>query len=531
MRKSKMRKTMKKKALAALSLAMCIGMMPGTAFAQEEADTAQKSLVISTGGGLCSGGYDPCTGWGMYGYNIFHSMLYKYDKDLNMNPDLATSCEVSEDGLTYTYKIRDDVKFSNGEPLKASDVAFTYLTARDSGSSVDLTMLESAEAPDDTTVIFKLNKPYSVFLQYGAQLGIVPEAEYDENYGEKGIGSGPFKLVQLDMDQQLIIAPNEYYYGTQSPFEQITILNLDADTSLAMAQSGQMDLVYVYPEYSDETVEGMHMETLESVDKLGFNLPVIPSGETNEDGVPLGNDVTSDIAIRKALNIGLDRETIIENGLNGKGTPAYARVTGLPWCVENPEFEDNQVEEACKLLEEAGWVDTDGDGIREKDGLKAEFSLMASASESERYNLAAAVSEDAKKLGIHIIPESKSSDETAGLKYSQPLVNASGSYIPAELVRYKTGSKNNLSSYSNPVVDGYIDQALAAKTPEEANEYWHLMQSDGTTGINEDVTDVWLVRMTQNYFVRDGLDISSSFCYAEHHGMSFANVEEWTYTE
>lgn len=519
---------MKKGMITVLSAGLCVGMMAAPAFAEE----AKKSIVMSTGGGLTSGGYDPCTGWGMYGYNIFHSMLYKYDKDLNMCPDLATECEVSEDGLVYTYKIRDDVKFSNGEPLTAADVAFTYMTAKESGSAVDLTMLESAETPDDYTVVFTLNKPYSVFLQYGAQLGIVPEKFYDENYGDTGIGSGPFKLVQLDMDQQLIIAPNEYYYGTQSPFETITILNLDADTSLAMAQSGQMDLVYVYPEYSEENVEGMTMATLESVDKLGFNLQTIPSGTTNADGVELGNDVTCDIAIRKALNIGIDRKTIIENGLNGKGTPAYARVTGLPWCVDDPEFEDGQVEEACAILEEAGWVDTDGDGIREKDGVKAEMTIYAFTDSTDRYNLALAVSEDAKKLGIDIKAEAAARDVTNVMRYSQSLVNASGSYIPAELTRYRSGAgSSNLSNYSSEAVDNYIDQALAAKTPEEANQYWKLMQSDGTNGINEDVTDIWLVRLTQNYYVRDGLDISPSFCYAEHHGMPFANIEEWTWND
>ena len=512
--------------LMVLLAAFCFTSMTlATSFAEE----AKTSLVAFVGTGMCAGNYDPCTGWGMYGYNIFHSALYRLDKDQSPIPDVAVSYEVSEDGMTYTYHLRDDVRFADGEPLTASDVVFTYLTAKESGSSVDLTMLESAEAPDDTTVVFKLSKPYSVFFQYGTQLGIVPEHAYGDNYAETGLGSGPFKVIQLDIDQQVIVERNEYYHGTPSQFDRITFLNLDPETALSMAQSGQLDMAFVDPEYSEVEIPGMHMVELSSVDKYGFNMPMVPSGGETTDGNPVGNDVTSDFAVRKALNIGIDRETIIRNALNGHGVPAYARVTGLPWCIENPEFEDNQKEEACRILEDAGWIDTDGDGIREKDGVKAEFSLMCFSNAADRYKLAVALSEDAKELGIQVNAESQSRDVTSAMRLAQPLMGASGSYTPAELTRYKAGASGNLSSYSNPVVDDYIDQALAAKTYQDANEFWHKMQSDGVTGINEDITDIWIIRMPANFYIADGLDIGDSFCFASHHGMPLSDVEMWTY--
>ena len=295
------------------------------------------------------------------------------------------------------------------------------------------------------------------------------------------------------------------------------------------AQSGQLDMAYVDPEYSEVEIPGMHMVELSSVDNYGFNMPMVPSGGETTDGNPVGNDVTSDFAVRKALNIGIDRETIIRNALNGHGVPAYARVTGLPWCIENPEFEDNQKEEACRILEDAGWIDTDGDGIREKDGVKAEFSLMCFSNAADRYKLAVALSEDAKELGIQVNAESQSRDVTSAMRLAQPLMGASGSYTPAELTRYKSGASGNLSSYSNPVVDDYIDQALAAKTYQDANEFWHKMQSDGVTGINEDITDIWIIRMPANFYIADGLDIGDSFCFASHHGMPLSDVEMWTY--
>ena len=105
--------------------------------------------------------------------------------------DLATDYSVSEDGLIWTFHIRDDVKFTDGEPLTASDVAFTFNTALATpNSEADLSMLDSVEALDDTTVIFHMSKPYNAFLYTLAVFGIVPEHCYNEaTYGENPVGS------------------------------------------------------------------------------------------------------------------------------------------------------------------------------------------------------------------------------------------------------------------------------------------------------------------------------------------------------
>ena len=243
--------------------------------------------------------------------------------------DLATDYSASEDGLTWTFKIRDDVKFTDGEPLTASDVAFTFNTALATpNSEADLSMLKSVEAVDDTTVIFRLSKPYNAFLYTIAVFGIVPEHCYEEGtYGENPVGSGRYMLAQWDRGQQVILTANPGYYGEEVRMKKVVVLFMEEDAALAAVKSGQVDIAYTSAIYSEETVDGYSLLSCKSVDSRGISLPIIPSGNEVRDGevsYAAGNDVTSDQAIRKAMSYALDRQTMIDNVLNGYGQVAYS---------------------------------------------------------------------------------------------------------------------------------------------------------------------------------------------------------------
>lgn len=496
---------------------------------------AQDSLVISVGG-FTGGNYDPCKGFGIYDPSIFHTALLKFDNSLQTENDLATGYTVSEDGRIYTFAIREDVKFSDGRPLTPQDVVFTYMTTKTSGSGVDLTMLEKAEVVDGK-VVFTLNKPYSPFIRRAALLGIVPEHAYGEKYGENPIGTGPFKVKQLDMNQQLIVEPNEYYYGTKSPFKQITFLKLEEEAALAAAKSGQLDLVMVNPEYARETVPGMHIETIKTSDNRGFNLPTIPETK-NAAGATVGNNVTSDPAVRKALNMGINRQEIINNALNGVGTPSWVRFEGLPWANLEPALKDGQVEAAKKMLEEAGWIDTDGDGIREKNGLKCEFKITGRTDDLQRYNLAVALSADAKKLGVNIIAEAKDWASARDNARSVPTCIGTGDYsfidvfnaFHSSLAGIDIVNLSNSPMYNNPKVDGYLNAMISAKSEAEAVEFAKKAQYDGTTGANVDIPYLWLVNIDHSYFVKDGLSLGTQRIHPHGHGTPVVqNLNEWKF--
>src|SRR5690625_5610304 len=121
----------------------------------KEESTKKDELVLAIGGETDEG-FDPTTGWGLYGSPLFQSTLLTYDQSFNIEKDLAVDYDVSEDGLTYTIDIRDDVVFSDEVELTAEDVVFTFETAKDSGSIIDLSNLEKVEAIEDNQVEFTL---------------------------------------------------------------------------------------------------------------------------------------------------------------------------------------------------------------------------------------------------------------------------------------------------------------------------------------------------------------------------------------
>lgn len=504
----------------------------------KEIDTELKDEIIISLPIEPSTGWDPVAGYAGRFDPILQSTLMKaFNGELSY--DLATGYEASEDGKTWTVTIRDDAFFSNGDKLTAKDVAFTYKAVKDAGTSVDLSNMIDAKALDDETVQFTLEEPDFTFVYYMYKIGIVPEALYDENYGENPIGSGPYKMVQWDKGQQTIWEYNDLYYGEEPAIKRIIIVFMDEDAQFAAIQKGDVDLISTNQTLALQNVDGYRMVNCETIDNYGIIFPTVPDeGKTTDAGKKIGNNVTSDAAIRKALAIGLDRDKLITDVFNGYGKPSFSMQDNMPWFNEETALNasNSGIDKAINLLEEAGWKDIDGDGIREKDGLKAEFSLMYTATNGNRQALAMAVAEQAKEFGINIIPEGPSNDEIQNRFHCDPYVFGRGDHTPDEFY-LMTSSKvigtgwNNTGYYSNPVVDEYLRQARASKSPEECYEYYKLAQWDGETGASliGDAPDVWLVRADHCLFVRDGLDIGTQSIHQHNATMQvvLSNILEW----
>lgn len=282
-----------KKRMLALFSAVCLtvsmaGGCISVSAAEEKKDEVIVTMPVTS---EPEAGFDPAYGWGAGEHvhePLIQSTLTVTNTDLSIGMDLATDYSVSEDGLTWTVKIRDDVKFTDGEPLTAKDVAFTYNNCRDNSSVNDFSMLEEAVATDDTTVEFHLNRAFSIWPYTMAVVGIVPEHAYDENYGQNPVGSGRYIMKQWDKGQQVIFEANPDYYGEAPRMKKVTVLFMEEDAAYAAALSGQVDLAYTSAAYSDQTMDGFSLFSCETVDNRGFNLPAVPAGETDENGVPIG---------------------------------------------------------------------------------------------------------------------------------------------------------------------------------------------------------------------------------------------------
>ncbi|AKB28634.1 Dipeptide-binding ABC transporter, periplasmic substrate-binding component [Methanosarcina siciliae T4/M] len=495
--------------------------------------------AVGTHGGEPEAGFNPISGWGKSSEPLVQSTLFKLDSQANLINDLATNYTVSSDGLKWTVTIRDDVKFHDGVPLTAEDVAFTFNTAAAGSGSLDLSMLENASAIDNYTVEFHLNDPQSTFINKLVALGIVPEHAYSESYGQNPIGSGPYMFVQWDKGQQVIFEANPDYYGQEPYFKKITMLFMTSDAAFAAAKAGQVDLAEIPASYAYQEVDGMKIVSLDSIDARGISFPLqANTGEKDENGYAIGNNVTSDAAIRKALNIGIDRQVLIDGALNGQGKEEFTGVDKLPWGNKEAIFEDGDPEGAKEILSEAGWEDTDGDGILEKNGEKAEFTLLYPSNAMERQALAVSISEEARKLGININVEGKSWDEIDTLVHSTPVVFGYGSLDPTDIYlryyskSYDPSNYNNVIMYSNPAVDGYLRAAITSFDQDAANENWQLAAWDGTTGFSEkgDATWLWMATINYVYIMDEDLDIGTP--RIQPHGANiFGNILEWKRTE
>jgi peptide/nickel transport system substrate-binding protein len=496
--------------------------------------TGGNELILAIGGEP-EGGFDPTTGWGRYGSPLFQSTLYRLDEKLNGVNDLAVRRSVSPDGKTWTVTLRKDAVFSDNTPVCAVDVAYTFDTAKKSSSVVDLTNLESVRAVDRHTVEFVLIKPQSTFLYILAHMGIVPKHAHTPDYSQKPIGSGPFQFVRWDKGQQLIVTANPHYYGKKPFFRKITFLYLSEEASFAAAKAGKVDVAAIVPLFAGQKVRGMRLEAVDTVDNRGIMFPTAKPFVDKKTGSTVGNAVTSDPAIRKAVNIAVDRHALVQGILNGYGSPAYSVCDGLPWWNPETVFRDGDMKEAAAILEKAGWAVENRSGIREKNGIEARFRLVYPSGDQIRQFLAIAVADRVKPLGIVIDVDGKSWDDIRPLMHANAVLFGWGSQDPVEmfnLFRSRFAGKDyfNPGYYLNPAVDRYLDSAMFARNEKDAAAFWKKSQWDGKTGTcaKGDSPWAWLVNIKHLYLVRNGLDTGIQKIHPHGHGWPFTdNILLW----
>lgn len=510
---------------------------------EESSHTEQKKEVTAyVGTNIFEGSLDPVKGAMSYGYSFTSNALLKVNSNSEYEGDLAESYNISDDALTYTFQLKKGITFSDGSDFNAEDVVFTYETVHNNqanNENVDLTRLESVRAVDDYTVEFLLKEPYSPFFDIAAMLQIVPSDIYDsDTFDTMPIGTGPWKVVQYDSNQQIILEANENYYEGAPKLDKVTLVYMDQDAAFAAAGSGQLDIVMVGANYGGETIAGMTLESFETMDVRNVSLPVREEQTlTDSEGkeVTIGNNVTSDKAVRQALSVGIDRSTIIEHAFNGVGVPAKSFTKNLVW-ANAQEVSDGDRQQAAQILEDAGWVDEDGDGIREKNGVKSEFTVYAPGGDNDRYLLAVALAEDAMNLGIHIDVKTATWDEIITLQNTCGVVWGWGQYSPTVLYSlfqsdlFLTGGYDNVVGYDNPAVDDKISEALSSNNQEDAIKAWKEVQqmADG------DVPYLYLVNIEHCYFVKDGLNLSKDTQIPHPHGHGspiICNMKDWSWTE
>ena len=531
--------------LSAAALAGCSGDGAGsgtegsTASDGSAPTDAAQVIVAMNAGSEPAAGFDPLVSWGCGEHvhePLIQSTLITTDENLEFINDLATGYSCSDDGLTWTFELRDDVTFTDGELLTASDVAFTVNSAIQSDIfEGDLSMVDEAVAVNDTVAELHLNKPYNALLYTLAVLGIVPEHAYGDGYGSAPIGSGRYMLERWDRGQQAIFSANPDYYGEPPLMERVVVVFMEEDAALAAVQAGEVDIAYTYATHAQQSFDGYELVSYATVDSRGISLPTQPAGGTKSEGgtsYAMGNDVTSDLSVRRALTYAIDRDAVIENVLSGYGKPAYSVSDDMPWSSDDMKVELDR-DLAARLLDDAGWA-IGSDGVRAKDGVRAAFDIWYSSDDSARQAIANELSNQFAQIGIEASPRGGSWDEIYSHQYEQPVLWGWGSNSPIELyaLNYSTGW-GNYACYENAAIDAHLDEALAQQSIEDSYAYWQLAAWDGENGFAPKgaATWAWIANVDHLYFKREGLVVADQKPHPHGHGWSLVNnVDRWEWS-
>lgn len=316
-------------------------------------------------------------------YDLWNAPAWVFDKDNEPTPNIVTEMPsednggITDEGRTITMNLRDDIQWSDGTPITANDFVFTYEMVMDPGNIVQSTypydQLIDVTAPDDQTVVMTFADPFAPWLTLWRYL--LPEHVLRPVFDAEGtldtaawnlaptVSAGPYVFEEWESGSFARFVRNDNYYNDLPLIDEIFIRFVPDDASQTAALvTGGGDLGTFIP-YSD-------VPTLENA---GVNVISVPSGYNEgwffffgEDGHPALQDVN----VRKAIAMAFDRAALSEDLLLGLTEPAATLWDNMPYVDPAIEPFPYDPDEANRLLDEAGWVDSNGDGTRDKDGVE-----------------------------------------------------------------------------------------------------------------------------------------------------------------
>jgi peptide/nickel transport system substrate-binding protein len=371
---------------------------------------------------------------------LYEGMVAFDNQTQETGPQLAASWEHSDDGLTWIFHLREGLAWSDGQPLTADDVLFSARILYDETihpSSAEL--LKAGGKPfrfekrDDRTVVITLPEPYGPFLSVIGALYIMPkhalEAAYEAGAFESTYGvdtppadivtGGPWTVAEYLPQQKIVLRPNPYYYkydaaGHRLPYldEIVYLIVPDQDAEVLKFQSGESDEIYFRAEdyallKKGEADGGYAVYNLGpemGTQMMWFNLNTRKNPETGRPFVPKAKQALfGDIRFRRAVAHAVDRQAISRTVYYGMAEPLYGPIPPVNKRWHNPDIVRYMynLDEARRILDEAGYTDRNGDGIREDAaGNPLAFTLLTNADSRERVAMGNILADDLGKIGI-----------------------------------------------------------------------------------------------------------------------------------
>ncbi len=408
---------------------------------------------------------------------------------------LAEGWEFGDDSTTLTYSIRPQAVWSDGQPIRAADVVFTYeLIRRPEIASPRIEFwetIDSVVALDDRRVRFYFGRRYPGMLLHTG-LGIIPAHVFEGHAADQStlanhpsvvqpggnlVVSGPFRVAESRPGDRLVLVPNERAFTARPRVERVVFLSLPEETTrLVELKNGTVDLIYPAPLEAAADLRADPRFYVETVarrfyDYMAFNGARFP---------PL-----ADPELRRALSYAIDRVGILE----GLGIQAYAEPAGGPYPPIFRDLVDPSTgfdlygpDSARAILEAKGWTDSDGDGIRERAGVRFAFTLLTQAGQPRRVSAAQIIQAQLRQVGIEMEVRQVEFNALLDIMFEQRgfetvLLGWQVGLEPDHLmgIFWPADHPFNITRYTSAALDTLIPLALSAASRSEAAEHWRAI--------------------------------------------------------
>jgi peptide/nickel transport system substrate-binding protein len=419
---------------------------------------------------------------------IFNGLV-KYDKNAQLVGDLATRWEVSEDNRKIRFFLRKGVKWHDGAPFDARDVEYTYKVYIDPKTptswATDFMKIRQLRILDSHTVEVTYDQPYAPALESWDQ-GILPRHLLEGQDITKSplqrspIGTGPYRFASWETADKICLTANPDYFEGNPPIEQVIVRVIpDAATRFLLLKAGEIDRMDLTPIQCRRQTDSEWFRTNFTKYKyLHFGYTYL--------GYNLRHWKFQDRRVRQALTYAIDRQRIVKCVLMGLGQVAHSPYKpDTYWHNPNVKKLPHDPDRAKSLLAEAGWKDTDGDGILDKDGHPFVFTIITNQGNEQRKNAATLIQRDLKKIGIKV--------RIRILEWAALIKNfihkrnfeacLMGWGIPVDPNQIdiwnstKTSERGlNFITYQNPEVDRLLDMGAATFAPNERKKYYDRFQ-------------------------------------------------------
>ncbi len=421
---------------------------------------------------------------------LFDGLTYVDPDTLDAAPRLATKWEIAPDGKTYTFTLKQGVKWHDGQPFTADDVKFSYDLYMNpkTGTPRAGTLNEhiaSVAVKDPQTVVFTLKDVIAPFLVTDVGFGILPKHLLESLKPEdlpssdfttaKPVGTGPFMFKEwVRGDHVTVVANPNYHLGAPALDQYVYKIVKDTTVLYQQLKTGEVDYGTISPDFYDDAKQQTNFDTVPfdtfGFTYIGFNLD------------PAKTPLFQDVKLRQALSYALDRKSVVDKILNGLGTVGVGTEPILSWAYAPDKITtkyDYDPKKAAQMLDDLGWK-AGSDGIRVKDGKKLSFTLSASSGDKVTEGTVLVFQQNWQDVGVEMKPQFEEFSALVtrvakNFDFEVFLLGFNQSVDPDQQTFFDSkqhGSGFNRVDYKNPKVDQFLNDALHTLDREKRKQLY-----------------------------------------------------------